>query len=379
VTTQQKLGINPKLISIITGKEFSEVESNPGIELLPGKYAQGIAKYMLTSEDYSEDLNDQECKYKLKCTQCGHIDYYDVGRIAYDIKDRSKKKLNSTQDTGEKEFSDPLDMQFGGYFRCNHCNSGGPWKIPSHTLRELKVEIMSSFLAASFKLEALNQSKVIYGKMVSEDGYYYTWLTDYEEHYLNKLSQNPINALIWNRLGNSYFRAGRSDLAAVAYEQAIRHDSKQMESHYSLGHILLDNGDREAGIVHLRLTLMTAHTYPYLDPADMRDMLAETLIMLIEEIENNEQLAEWLPLREEIEAYSGGAFNSSQISEISEIVLDLDTEDITSLYPLAEMYMGKWNEKLLTKKRSVRLNKVVVHSKKKKPTKKSKHKKASKK
>jgi hypothetical protein len=377
VITHLKLGINPKLISIITGKAFSEVEPNLGIEWLPSNYAQGIANYMKSSVDYSKVL----C-YKLTCTQCGHSDNYDLGMIAYYSEEQSKNELQEAiqAKTDKKELSLPSNLQFGGYFRCYHCNAAGLWKISHDTLCKLAIDVMEGIMSTPPKIDAFNRPKVMYGKMVSEDGHYYTWVTDYEEQSLKRLSQNPTDAMTWHRLANVYFWGGRPDLGAVAYEKSIQFDSKHMESHFSLGQILLGNGARDAGIRHLRITLMTAHTYTYILPVYMRDLLVKTLSILIEEAENDEQFVEWLPLREEIEAYCGGVYDLSRIpGKMSELIIDINTEDKTSLIPIAEMYMGKLSEKLLAKERSNKLTMSVLHPKKKKPSKKPKQKKAQKK
>jgi hypothetical protein len=239
--------------------------------------------------------------------------------------------------------------------------------------------VIEGIVSTDQVINAFNRPKVLYGKMVSEDGKYYTWVTDYEEQALKKLSLNSANAVMWRRLANVYFWGGRPDLGAAAYEKSIQLDAKQMEAHFSLGQILLGSGERAAGIRHLRLTLMTAHAYPHLLPVNMRELLVRTLSILREEAENDAQFVAWLPLKEEIEAYCGGSYALSRISTaIDELVIDINTEKIVSLFPIAELYMGKWRKKLLLQERSNKLNMPGPDPKKKKSLKKAKHKKAKK-
>jgi thioredoxin-like negative regulator of GroEL len=65
-------------------------------------------------------------------------------------------------------------------------------------------------------------------------------------------------------------------------KESIKHDPCQMESHYSLGKILLEAGAKDAAALHLRRMLLSARDYDHLSPLAMRELLTDALFMLLD-------------------------------------------------------------------------------------------------
>jgi len=77
--TYRRNGINPLLISVVTGQDLREIPANPTGKYLPGKYAQIVSKALAHIPKPSPGK-----RLKLTCTECGQSGQYDVGLIAFD-------------------------------------------------------------------------------------------------------------------------------------------------------------------------------------------------------------------------------------------------------------------------------------------------------
>lgn len=350
MASYRKYGINPLLIQAVTGKEISEISTSPTVTSLPGNYAKKIAQSM-------EEGTKTEPKnsYILTCRKCGRNGKYDLGRIVVD-----------------KTTSGPEGFQFTGYFRCHHCNSAGQWDIPTHTRTMLQLAVMGEVLGtrAGFDLE-----KVAFGKLTSADGHTFRFTTDLEEHYLSRLQQKPGDAWLWNRLGNAYYKGDRADLAVVAFEESLKYDSGQTESHYSLGRILYEEGEMEAAASHIFWMLLTARNYERIEPVTLRNILAEGLRILMEIKNDVENFFDFLPkaddFAEERAKFDERKENSGYLTILD---MEIDFHELEGLYQLAEVYMGEQQKKLPKNEQTLSLSRMnsnpVIHPKKKKPPKK---------
>lgn len=206
-------------------------------------------------------------KYKLICPACERGGEYDLGLIVVD--------MEKFQSSGKNAKSHAIDvLQFGGYFRCKHCNAAGNWQFPDNTRTMLSFTVLNVTLN---KVLGVKNDSVVLGKLATFDRKTFRWSSEAEEHYLGKLDKKPDDAWVWDRLGNMYYKGGRPDLAAVAFEESIKNDPKQTESHYSLGQLLYMAGMNDAAIQHLRQVLITARDYDKIGPSELRDMLTESL------------------------------------------------------------------------------------------------------
>lgn len=364
--SNQKYGINPLLIHIVTGKEITETPTSPSESSLPGNYAPKIAQ-LLDEKTIAKPKNS----YILKCRNCGRNGKYDLGKIVVDpekCRDDSPEKNGDTDEIT----SNMEGFQFCGYFRCHHCNAAGQWDIPTHTRSMLQIAVMGEVLSAKVGLE---RDEIAFGKLTSADGQAFCWVTDLEEQYLGILEREPENAWLWNRLGNAYYQGGRPDLAVVAFEESLKYDQGQTESHYSLGRILYEHGEVEAAVSQLRQMLLTARDYNRLESLTLRDILTEGLHILMDILEDIEKFFAFLPKADDFAAYRGEPDKSKKKSgNLALFDLDIDLYDFQGLYPIAEMYMGERQKKLPRSEQTLSLpgtnSKQVVHPKKKKPPKK---------
>jgi tetratricopeptide (TPR) repeat protein len=322
VTTYRKDGINPLLISIITKKDLSEIPQSPPPPMLPGVYVRQVRKNLSNTGE-----SVPERKHELTCTACGKRGQYNLGTIVVDM-EKFLKRNDSFDSVWNKAF------QCTGYFRCRHCNSAGNWQLSKQTLLFLNITVMTHAMTG------MKQDEVVIGKTGTYDGKTFRWASEAEEHHLRKLNEDPDNAWIWNRLGNLYLNGGRPDLAVAAFEESIKHDPGQMESHFSLGQILLKAGLKEAAASHLRRVLITAYKYDRLKRSDLRDMLTETLFTLLDILEGMTNLVEFLPKADEIlpDCLESGAPDKTVTLNFREIDIRLDKFE--GMYPLAELYMN---------------------------------------
>ncbi|GMA63770.1 hypothetical protein [Alicyclobacillus fastidiosus] len=185
-------------------------------------------------------------------------------------------------------------------------------------------------------------SVVQFGSFQSFDGHEPKSATDAEEHLLDLIVQKPDDAFLWNRLGNVYRRGGAPELAVVAFEQSLRNDSAQVESHASLANILYHIDELEACIRHSHLALAHARFYTKLEFTERHKMIRLLLRNLLDASMALDNTDLFLPSRELMEA---AAFHHGKPVAESDGILDLRSfdlylDDIDSFAGLADVYVG---------------------------------------
>ena len=334
--TRQHLGINPVLLNLVTGQDLSEIPSNPPVSMLPGNYSRAVVDGICKISPLFP-----ENKHRLTCTKCGHTDKYDLGSVLINgdtLKGALEKDKGST--AVEPEAATWFKhIQATGYFRCVNCNSAGAWELPARGNFGFTAGVMGAILLRGGNRTA---AKFSIGVLQLADGSRHRWATDTEEYYLTKLAKHPEDAFLWNRLGNSYHKGGRPDLAAVAFEQSLKVDPEQLESHYTLGNILLELGLEREALSHLRQVLIVARKYKQVTASYLRDLLAETLYHLVLLARDGEQFLSFLPMGHEL--FPGESLPSGTTIMFTDI--SVDSSDPSSLLPLAEQYMGERRREL---------------------------------
>lgn len=334
--TRQNLGINPVLLNLVTGQDLSEIPSNPPVSMLPGNYSRAVVDGICKISPLFP-----ENKHRLTCTNCGHTDKYDLGSVLINgdtLKGALKKNKGST--AVEPEAATWFKhIQATGYFRCVKCNSAGVWELPARGNFGFTAGVMGAILLRGSNRTA---AKFSMGVLQLVDGSRHRWSTDTEEYYLTKLAKHPEDAFLWNRLGNSYHKGGRPDLAAVAFEQSLKVDPEQLESHYTLGNILLELGLEREALSHLRQVLIVARKYKQVTADKLRDLLAETLYHLVMLAGDGEQFLSFLPTGAEL--FPGESLPSGTTIMFTEI--SIDPANPSSLLPLAEQFMGERRREL---------------------------------
>lgn len=329
-TDNNKLGINPRLISQITGRDLAEIPVKPDISMLPGSYARKVARRINKIA-----MEFPENKHYLTCTICGHTARYNLGSVFFEPGAVFKDKVF------DSDTSWLTNIQATGYFRCINCNSAGAWELAqkgSHSF------IFGMFAGLMNNYADINGGSFQIGVIQLADGSRPRWSTDSEEYYLKKLADHPQDGYLWNRLGNCYYKGGRPDLAAAAFEQSVKVDPGQLESHFSLGRFLFEIDLDAEAVQHLRQVLILAHSYEKLPAPALRDMLTETLRMLVMISQDEEEFLSFLPTAEEVYLREDKPVLHNPVIKIMDI--SIDSSDPLTLRPLAECYMGKRRREL---------------------------------
>ncbi|HWR43852.1 hypothetical protein, partial [Sporomusa sp.] len=348
----QKHGINPFLISIATGQEVNSVPLRPTVATLPGKYPKHIYKYMKEiNREFPENI------FRLKCKACEKSGDYDLGTLVLATTDKSIVDK----------------FQAVGYFRCKHCNTAGEWELSQH-MQTVLAGKMAAVAVQTMVKDKVN-SGVVFGQALIDNEFAPRWGSDAELYFLNKLSNNPQDAYLWNRLGNIYYKGKRPELAACAYEQALFFDLGQVESHFSLGQILLECGEFETAAEHLRQAVAFAHQYNSLSAYDLREIIVGALTVLLDIYNQSGKKIDMLPRPSELAV---ARFTQNEVAATAKLDFEIDTNRRETLYPLAEVYLGTRRDELPQEERTGRVPRLKaawpVASKvnKQKPSKKSK-------
>lgn len=354
----QKHGINPLLISIATGQDVSNVSLRPTVTMLPCQYSKLVYKHI---NDINREFPQNICR--LTCTSCGKNGDYDLGILVF-------------PKPSDKEKHENLDFQGLGYFRCKHCNAAGEWEVAPRTQTMLAGIMAAAALGSIAKEDFPQQAK--FGRALIDNSYAPRWGSDAEEYFLKKLAQAPEDAYLWNRLGNAYYRGKRPELAVFAYEQALRYDAGQVESHFSLGNILIECDELEAASEHMRQAVAFSHQYSRLSAYELRELIVAALENLLIIYDQSGKKIDILPKPNELAVAN---FAKSQIAATTNLDFQIDANQRQSLYPLAEVYLGERRNELPPEERALNKPKgpakwpIVKKVNKQKPAKKNKNKK----
>jgi len=338
-----KLNFNPVLLSVLTKRDLEDISSTPSVSDLPGRYVQLVSE---NSKNVPRAFPQNA--QMLRCGNCKKKSRYDVGHITVNLNDFQKDR---TEDPDKH-------IQSNGYFRCKSCNSAGNWEITN----EYQVMLFSALITLTSQIE---DELFSIGENQLFDGSSHRYSTDAEEHLLHKIINHEEDALLWNRLGNLYFKGGRADLAIAAFEHSLSIDPLQTESLYSIGMILEEIEPNEAASFYHKM-LITAPSYTIMDAKALRDLLSFSLrnLVYLNSASNGEISV--IPSPENYEELCIDVPNSNE-SQLIFFDGTLDTEDINTFYPLAELFMGKRRNELPKMKTS-------FVPKKKKPNQKKKRK-----
>src|SRR5690625_2013390 len=244
--------INPLLVHLLTKKPFDEISNSPTISSLPGEYGRLIHR---KKERIPRELVKNE--FIIKCKSCHHEGKYNVGLMF----------LQPDRVEGHK--SEEI-VQTTGYFRCKHCNDAGNWEMP--TLFRVFINFqLENILSSGEEGDGSQYLKI--GESLLFDKTWHLYCSDAEEHLLKKLKKDPNNSLIWDRLGNLYWKGDRPDLAAAVYEYALAIDPKQIESHLTLGNFLFQINEYEKSAYHYKQLLIWANDYKYMGAEELREYI----------------------------------------------------------------------------------------------------------
>ncbi|MBA9087654.1 tetratricopeptide (TPR) repeat protein [Fontibacillus solani] len=344
--SRKEKGINPKLITVMTGVE-PPLDETPTAEMLPGCAARMVAKRIKKVEPACKPN-----KQWLRCKQCGNASVYDIGMTVFNGAGWLKIVENSYPDTDLDVPGKLIDYaQFTGYIRCAKCNGAGAWEFTSSLFTlSLMGRVMRAEPDANFML----------GLMQLYDGTTPQWVSEGEERFLERLEIDPTDSHLWNKLGNLYYKGGRPELAAAVFEHVIEVDASHVESHYSLADLLLQIGEPELAAEHFRMTLVYARAYTKLDALKLRNFLADSLCKLLDIHHETKEKVPFLPTEEEIAVMKQLTETAATATpEIHLYEFDLQSGDRESFLPVAEMYMGMLTDDIPEHERKLRKHQTM--------------------
>lgn len=174
------------------------------------------------------DLPQVQQRIKLICRQCQTKQVQDVGTIFV------------TESKAPEEY-----FQFHKYFRCQHCDSPGPFEVVDH------LKIMGEALASRGR----RNPKIYLGRLQLFDGTAFQTAAMSDAHLADLIAKEPENTFLHVRLGNLMRASGSGGRAIESYERAVRLDPYDLEARSSLRELAIDCEDFRAALNHSKAIL----------------------------------------------------------------------------------------------------------------------------
>lgn len=176
---------------------------------------------------------------------------------------------------------EPIDAYVGftGYFRCRHCDAGGPWELTDATRARLLALLVLHAVGAG-------DLPIFIGEARTFDGRSFRYPTESEAHLKGLINAEPARAFLWVRLGNVYKHGGRDDLAEGAYRRAVELAPEDAEAHACLADVLADGGQRKRAVPHWKAVLEHVRAATHLRRELRLSMVSAALEGLLEELKN---------------------------------------------------------------------------------------------
>lgn len=207
------------------------------------------------------ELEEFPSKLRLVCSACSRSGSYQVGAVLIlpeYFEKQAKEGGSANAGTGTNADgnggADAFDEHVGftRYFRCKHCNAGGPWRLAPLERWRLLFSLM---LTPS---EDMGTRGVHVCEPRTFDGQVALTPMRAEEIVREHLSREPENPFLWTRLGNLYKSGGRLDLARPAYERAVELDLAHVEAHAMLADALEKRRATRMSLRHWKAVLQHA-------------------------------------------------------------------------------------------------------------------------
>ncbi len=313
--------LSPRLLSIVTHTDLERLPKRLTPSMFPGNYSRIVMRHRRM-------VRSTHPLVRLVCRVCGRQADYPIYPIAV-----------------SREFFALYDrmnlaaLQVMAYIRCKGCNAAEQLDFPNH---RIPVLLQAQLIAASVVPadSVPEKSPINYGIYEMFDGTRPRSAIHAEEHLLDLIETGTGDvAFLWDRLGNIYERGGRADLAAIAFEEAIRIDTRQFESLYSLGMLLTDVGALDDGGYLLRRAFACAAGYRRLDAPTQRAAVAEALERLA-----GLHIPIW-PTADEVSLSGDGVWRGSQpdVNLSTNAGLEQAADWILASHPVLQRKVGRNN------------------------------------
>ncbi len=200
---------------------------------------------------------------RLKCKNCGHTATYHLTSL-FISPEIVKAKTAEEHDQC---------VGFGNYFRCEQCGSAWPWEWTKGSER-----VLTALMATT--LGGADDGRVTFGLPRLFNGAPAYSLAHAEDQLRGMLEREPNNGYVWGRLGNVYEKAGMVREARAAFGKALELNPKDLESHYSMGGLLLGEGKDKEAAHYLHQVVTLAWKNGEVPEPLLRSLVYETVGML---------------------------------------------------------------------------------------------------
>lgn len=172
----------------------------------------------------------------LECGGCGRRGRYRVGGVTLD----PALALRPSDDP--RSFDDAIG--FTGYFVCKQCGSHGPWKLSTHALL-----VVSAMISAG-----PGKAPFFVGQQQLYDGTVIRYAAEGVAILSQRISADPTNAFLHDRLGNLLEVCGLIDRAETEWRKAFELDPNLHTAIHSVAQVHVKaNQPREAAALFHRL------------------------------------------------------------------------------------------------------------------------------
>jgi hypothetical protein len=208
------------------------------------------------------DLAPFPGKLELICKGCGRKGKFAVGRVSVDL-----LAFDPVEPSGHwlEEA-----VAFSGYFRCKHCDAGGPWGLSSQT----RVRLMTLIVLGQ---KDPRQAVVHLARAQLFDGTFCQTATGGEAYLTKLITGKPTDSFLWTRLGNLYTAAELPERAFDAFSKAVAVNPQDVEALHSLACYWLEKGENVRAAAHFTKVLKYCRATPARNPDLWRNMVRHTL------------------------------------------------------------------------------------------------------
>jgi len=232
---------------------------------------------------------DPPVSLELKCKHCGLIATHVVGTVALDPPTPSDSP--SLADFESR-------LAFTGIVLCAGCDAVGPWGLTPDSL----ATVLALIKGHQGGREGI---RFLFGRLRLFDGTFVRSGAEGVRHIQECIRREPDCAFLWDRLGNQFDSAECPPEALAAWRRALGIDPDFVPSLFSVGRILMDQGNHAGAVEAWHRFLQFVRKCDRLDIDTKRKFTRTVLENLIEIHEASCGALPWLPEPETVTSTQG--------------------------------------------------------------------------
>jgi hypothetical protein len=222
---------------------------------------------------------DPPVSLELKCKRCGLVATHVVGTVALDPPTPSDSP--SLADFESR-------LAFTGIVRCAGCDAVGPWGLTP-------VSLATVLTLVKGHQGGRKGVRFLFGRLRLFDGTFVRSGAEGVRHIQECIRREPDCAFLWDRLGNQFDSAERPPEALAAWRNALGIDPDFVPSLFSVGRILMEQGNHAGAIEPWHRFLRHVRKCDRLDIDTKRKFTRTVLENLFEVHEASGGALPWLP------------------------------------------------------------------------------------